>query len=491
MATRDKGRGGNRGGNVLGQKPRPNKTKEPVYVRDDTPRMSAPRPVEKSLPQINKRLGEFTIERWSHDGRGLTSLNGKTVFIQGALPGEKVSARLVEEHPRFIEARIDELIQASPDRVAPPCIYYHECGGCQLQHITPSAQLMLKQEVLLQQLQHWGKVTPKRILAPIHTGSEGYRSRARLGVWYEPDGRVSLGFRQQHSKKITPIQSCLVLVPELDALIKPVQMWLETLQSKSVTHVELVRGEGQSAIVLRHTKSLSQRDRDGLRLLATQKGCAVWLEPNGRIGLTDVDGTPADPRLNYSVGQVNIQFHPQDFTQVNPRVNSGMVAQAMALLELKPDDKVLDLFCGVGNFTLPLARHCAGIIGVEGADTMVNKARDNASISGIANATFVTANLADTQGGSWQALLKREAPSAILLDPPRDGAKEVINAIADGVHAGQLSPTRIVYVSCNPATLARDAAILAEVGYTLDAAGILDMFPHTSHVESMALFLLK
>lgn len=486
--------GSGKGGNLLGKKPRPKKIGEPVYVRDDTPRMNAPRAAEKVLPQINKRLGEFTIERWSHDGRGLTNLDGKTLFIQGALPGERVSARLVEEHPRFVEARVDQIIESSNDRIEPPCVHYHECGGCQLQHVKPEAQINLKQQALEQQLQHWGKVTPKRILAAVRVADSGYRTRARLGVWYENDGSVSLGFRQQQSKTIAAIQNCLVLAPELNVLIKPLQQWLEQLRSaKAVTHIELVRGGDESAVIVRHTKKLTEQDLQSLAQFAQAYLCNVWLEPNGNIGLTDLDANSCNPRLNYRLGDLPLSFHPQDFTQVNPRVNEEMVAQALALLNLKPHERVLDLFCGIGNFTLPMARVCHEVIGIEAVESMVVRGRENAERLGIANAKFIAANLADMTHTQWQRLAggKEHEIAAILLDPPRDGAKEVVTAIKQWVATKQLSPKRIVYVSCNPATLARDAAILAEAGYQLDAAGVLDMFPHTSHVESMALFLLK
>lgn len=494
MTNRGSKNGGGKGGSLLGKKPRPKKVGEPVYVRDDTPRMNAPRATEKVLPQINKRLGEFTIDRWSHDGRGMTNLEGKTLFIQGALPGERVSARLVGEHPRFIEARVDQIIDESNDRVEPPCPHYHECGGCQLQHVKPEVQIALKQQALVQQLEHWGKVTPARVLPAVSVANSGYRNRARLGVWYENDGSVSLGFRQQQSKTIAAIQSCLVLAPELNALIKPLQAWLEQLVSaKAVTHIELVRGGEKSAVILRHTKKMAEQDLRGLVQFAQQYSCDLWLEPNGNRGLTDLEGNPCNPRLSYSLGELQLGFHPQDFTQVNPRVNELMVAQALALLNLQPHERVLDLFCGIGNFTLPIAQVCHEVIGIEAVESMVLRGRENAERLGIGNAKFIAANLADMTHTQWQRLAggKEHEIAAILLDPPRDGAKEVVTAIKQWVDTRQLSPRRIVYVSCNPATLARDAAILADAGYQLDAAGVLDMFPHTSHVESMALFLLK
>jgi 23S rRNA (uracil1939-C5)-methyltransferase len=477
-------------GSLLGKKPRPKKADGSVYVRDEGPRLSHARVADKILPQTNKRLGEFTIDRLSHDGRGIASLQGKTVFIDGALTGEKVTARLVEDHPRFMDARIDQLLSASPERVTPPCPHYDECGGCQLQHMQPAAQLAIKQQSLLEQLQRWGGVVPKRVLPAISVSDSGYRTRARLGVWYEADGSVSLGFRQHYSNAITQINQCLVMAPELNALLAPLREWLTNLRAaKAVTHIELVKGEQQTAIILRHTKKLADADRAALAQLAEQQGSKVWLEPNGNIGLTDLAGGAVDPRLVYQLENLELAFHPQDFTQVNPQVNQQMVAQALALLALAPDDRVLDLFCGIGNFTLPIAQHCAEVVGIEAVESMVLRGRENAQRLGIANAKFIAANLADMTHTQLQRLGGNI--SAILLDPPRDGAKDIITSIQRWVAGKQLSPKRIVYVSCNPATLARDSALLVEAGYQLDAVGVLDMFPHTSHVESMALFLLK
>ena len=493
-----KGSGSKGGGSLLGKKPRPkkdggSKKEGSVYIRDDAPRMNAARVAEKVLPQTNKRLGEFTIERWSHDGRGLTHIDGKTLFVSGALPGEKITARLVEEHSRFIEARVDEILEPVAERREPPCPHYARCGGCQLQHIDPATQLAMKQQSLLQQLQNWGGVVPKRVLPAISSNSVAYRSRARLGVWYEADGSVSLGFRQQQSNAITPIETCLVLVPELNVLLVPVRQWLGNLRAnKAVTHVELVRSKNTSAIILRHTKKLAEADLASLAVLASEYACQIWLEPNGNVGLTQLDGTACDPRLVYDVNALELVFHPQDFTQVNPHINQQMVAQALELLALTPSQRVLDLFCGIGNFTLPFAQQCAVVIGLEAVESMVARGRENAGRLDIANATFVAANLANMTHTQLQRLVGNgQGIDAILLDPPRDGAKDIIGSIQRWVSGKQLSPQRIVYVSCNPATLARDAALLVEAGYSLDAVGVLDMFPHTSHVESMALFLLK
>lgn len=487
--------GPRKGGSLLGQKPRPKKADGKVYVRDDAPRRNQARVEAKHLPQTNKRLGEFTIDRLSHDCRGVASLDGKTIFIDGALVGEKVTARLVEDHARFIDARVDQIIEPSPERVAPPCEHFASCGGCQLQYMPPSAQVAMKQQALLEQLQRWGGVVPKHILPAISVGDTGYRSRARLGVWYEADGSVTLGFRQRYSNDITPINQCIVLVPELNVLLAPLHVWLTELRAtKAVTHIELVKGQHEIAIILRHTKKLAEADLAALAQLADKAHCKVWLEPNGDNGLTDIAGQPCDPRLAYSVESLDLAFHPQDFIQVNPQVNQQMVAQALQLLALKPTDRVLDLFCGIGNFTLPIAKQCADVVGIEAVESMVLRGRENAERLNITNAKFIAANLADMTHTQLQRLGgadKEQGITAILLDPPRDGAKDIIASILRWGVGKQLSPKRIVYVSCNPATLARDSALLAEAGYSLDTLGVLDMFPHTSHVESMALFLPK
>lgn len=458
-----------------------------IYVRDDAPRLTGPRREQNHSLRPQQRLGEFVVDRFGHDGRGLASLNGKTLFIEGAIAGERVSARLVQDHSRFIEARVDAVLEPSPDRVVPPCTHYGSCGGCQLQHLAPAAQLAMKQQIVLEQVQRWGGLTPKRILPPLSAGDLGYRSRARLGVWYEADGSVTLGFRQQHSKKLTPIDTCPVLQPELNQLLEPLRQWLHSrCANKAVSHIELVAAKGAPVLILRHTKPLVEAQRQSLAELAQAQGCQLWLEPNGDQGLTDLAGEPVDPRLALAVAGLELQFHPQDFTQVNPAVNGQMVQQALDLLALSPDDRVLDFFCGMGNFTLPMAGRCAQVTGLEVVDTMVARARANAEQLGLTNVEVIKADLSQVDSPRLRQLCSQA--SAILLDPPRDGAKELVSQLRDLRRKGQLSAKRIVYVSCNPATLARDAALLAEAGYNLEALGVMDMFPHTSHVESMALF---
>ncbi len=489
MSNRN-GSSSGKNGTPLGKKPRPKKASEgKVYVKDDTPRRDSPRAPERKLSQLNMRLGEFTIDRMSHDGRGISEWKSKTLFVDGALTGERVTARLLEEHTRYSEARVDEVITASAYRQTPGCIHFAQCGGCQLQHLNVEHQLILKQDAVLEQLERWGGVIPKHIAAPITSASEGYRRTARMGVWYEDNGEVTLGFRQRNSKQLVQVDKCVVLAPALNLLLAPLKMWLAELRSvKAVTHIELISGElidsgHGAAVVLRHTKKLDAADLAQLAVLAQQHGFTAWLQGGETSGLKDLSGAPVDPRLHYQLQEFTLElgFHPQDFIQVNPEVNAKMIAQAITWLALKGDERVLDLFCGIGNFTLPLARHCAQAFGMEAEESMVERGRENAARAQITNATFLAADLIKTsENRLYQTCGKIDV---ILLDPPRDGAKEIIAILP------QLKPKRIVYVSCNPATLARDAKVLVEAGYELDTLGVMDMFPHTAHVESMALFI--
>lgn len=458
----------------------------------------------------NQRLGEFVIDRLSHDGRGIAQWNGKTLFIERALPGERVSARFVSEHSRYAEAVTDQVIEGLADRQQPPCPYFSSCGGCQLQHMSLEMQLRFKQDAVLEQMQRWAGLVPKRVLEPIRSSSQGYRSRARLGTSYAADGSVTLGFRRGQSKELIHIEKCLVLVPALNHLLAPLTLWLSQLESeRAVTHLELIHSLEGAAVIIRHVKRLTVNDRQALARLAEECQCQVWLQGDKNSTLTDLDGQACDPRLNYQLqlgnlpladspgedsslqtqswlpgnSPLELAFHPQDFTQVNTQVNILMVQQALELLALKGTERVLDLFCGVGNFTLPIARHCAEVTGVEAIDAMVLRGRENAARLGLGNARFMAADLSKL--GVSQLLQRCGKVDAILLDPPRDGAREILESIR------QLAAARIVYVSCNPATLARDAKLLAESGYTLDSLGVLDMFPHTSHVESMALFVRR
>lgn len=484
---------------------------------------SNPKRRSRAVPPMQPRTlpQALTVERLSHDGRGIARLQGKTVFVEGALTGETVRVRLLAEQSRYAEGETVEVLSASPERQLPPCQHYSQCGGCQLQHLHPDAQLQAKQQALLEQLQRTAGLVPENVAPAISSVSSGYRHRARLGVWYEKGGSVTVGFRRRRSKELTPISLCEVLVPALNQLIEPLRLWLTHLEKRgAITHIEVMADALGPALLLREIKALSTDDLDRLSRFGAEYGCRIWrqvdgagTEGNNRTLLT-VGGEASDPRLSYELPDfaLTLAFHPGDFTQVNPLVNQRMVSQAVEWLAPKPGEQILDLFCGIGNFTLPLARRGARVLGLEGSRAMVERARENAHNNahndahnhalntaqnnahsndaesqgldaesrGLLQAEFAVADLSRPELG--RPIVEFGPVDAVLLDPPRDGAREVLSAIR------QLSPSRLVYVSCNPATLARDAADLAAAGYRLQTVGVLDMFPHTAHIESMALF---
>lgn len=423
------------------------------------------------------------IARLSHEGRGITHWGGKTLFVEDALPGEIVTVQLQREQSRYAEGQVAKLLTPSPERRQAPCIHYGDCGGCQLQHMAPEAQLLAKQAGLLEQLARC-KVQPKELLAPISSPSQGYRHRARLGVWYERDGSVTLGFRRKGRRDLTAITDCRVLAPELNRLLSPLQGWLEGLRSRAaISHIELLASGGETALVLRELTPLKPVDLDALESLSAEFDCKIWRQASDQQALLDLTGQPCDPRLTYELPEFDVRlgFHPGDFVQVNPGVNRAMVTQAMTLLAPGPGQAILDLYCGMGNFTLPIARSGARVMGWEASRAMVERGRENASGNGLSHAEFGWADLSKPSARQLQGQMGELA--GVLLDPPREGARSVLSCLA------QLSPERLVYVSCNPATLARDAADLATQGYDLHVLGVLDMFPHTQHSESMALFL--
>jgi 23S rRNA (uracil1939-C5)-methyltransferase len=469
----------------FGKKPTREKTeKKSVYVDDGRPRLQQPRKEKIEQPLDNMRLGEMTIERMGHDGRGIAYWNQKTCFVEGALTGEKVTARLVANHPRYAEARVDQIIEASTDRIAAECKHYAECGGCQLQHAPAATQLAIKQAAVFEQLERWANAKPKKTLDAIVSPAYGYRRSARLAI-DERGESFLLGFRQTNSHQLVNIDECAVLVPSLSQLIKPLHNLLANLSTKkAISHVDLLAAD-KTLIVFRQLESLSDQDYQQVSTFAKNHDCEICLQPNRSPELINLQQQAIDPRLFYSLEkfQLKIGFHPLDFIQVNAEVNEKMVAQALSLLDVKPDETVLDLFCGIGNFTLPIATQARRVIGIEGQECMVLRGRENAQRLGIENAEFFAADLEKMGVPRLRQLC---GPlDAVLLDPPRDGAKTSVGLIA------QLSPKRVVYVSCNPATLARDTKELLAAGYQLSALGVMDMFPQTAHVESMALFVRK
>ncbi len=426
-----------------------------------------------------------TIEGLTHEGRGVARVEGKTVFVDGALPGEEISFRYTARKKSFDEGEVAEIHQPSPDRVTPRCPHFGLCGGCALQHLAPMAQIRSKQQVLLDDFQHIGGVTPATLLPPLEGLHWGYRRKARLGVKYViKKGRLLVGFRERRSPYLADLSRCEVLHPSVGERITQLAELIGTLDLHDrIAQLEVAVDDQHTALVLRNLAPLTESDRARLIEFAQQQQLWLYLQPGGNDTVTPL--WPEQMELSYRLGafEVEFGFGPTDFTQVNYEINQQMVERAVALLDPQPTDRVLDLFCGIGNFSLPLARRAAEVVGVEGASESVVRARQNAERNGITNAQFHAADLTtDLAAAPWW----RGGFDKALLDPPRSGAQETLEQLA------KLKVGRIVYVSCNPATLARDAGILVkEYGYRLEQAGVMDMFPHTAHVESIALFVKR
>jgi 23S rRNA (uracil1939-C5)-methyltransferase len=411
------------------------------------------------------------ITALSHDGRGIARLAGKAMFIEDALPGENVRFRIHKRRREYDEAQVTEVLQASPQRVEPRCRHFGICGGCALQHLAPEAQVAAKQQTLLDNLERIGGLKPQQVAAPLLGPVWGYRRRARLSAYRDASGKVLVGFTERHRHRVTDIWQCHVLDPKVGVLIDKLSELLGSLSiPDKIPQLEVAVGDDVTVLVLRVMATPSEGDLEQLATFGEQHGLHITLQGEG-----------AAPELHYHLPEsgVEIAFQPADFIQVNGEMNRHLVQLAVAALDPQPDEDVLDLFSGLGNFTLPLARRAKSAVGVESETGLVARAKQNAARNGIANAAFETANLFDEkQHGQWA----KRRYARILLDPPRAGAREVI------AHFPRLEAHRIVYVSCHPATLARDAKLLAEQGWRLTQAGVLDMFPHTAHVESMAVF---
>lgn len=424
-----------------------------------------------------------TIDSLSHEGRGVASIDGKTTFIHGALPGEEVMFRYMDRHSRFDEGYTIEVIKRSGERHDPDCPHFGVCGGCSLQHMDSAGQIRHKQAVLLEQFQSFGGVAPEQLFAPLTGPTRGYRRKARLGVKYvAKKAKVLVGFREIYSRFVADIDSCLVLHPAVGELLPALQDLVGSLSIyQRLPQIELAVSDDQIVLVVRHLEPVSEDDREKLAAFEQAHGVIFFLQPGGPDSIVKLSDA-VFPGLKYRLPDhdIEIAFTATDFTQVNTDINRLMVNRVIELLELHDTDRVLDLFCGLGNFTLPIARYCAGVTGVEGDAALIERAKFNTMHNGIANAEFVVANLMDE---SLQAAFLQQTYSKILLDPPRSGAREIIEKL-------DLSNTEtLVYVSCNPATLARDAGILVNMKHMrLLQAGVMDMFPHTSHVESIALF---
>lgn len=420
------------------------------------------------------------IESLDHEGRGVAHVEGKAVFVEGALPGEQVDYSVFKKKPKVEFANVTKIQRSSPWRVEPQCPNFGICGGCSMQHLDPSAQVAAKQRILEDALWHVGKVKSDRILPPIYGPYWEYRRRARLSVKYvEKKEKVLVGFNEKRTRYVTNMESCAVLPGRISGLIPHLKDMIERLSVKRrLPQIEVVAGEDCDLLVFRILDPLTECDEKILREFSDRHAAAIYLQPKGVDSIHPFHPAKS-ANLHYSLPEfgLTMPFLPSDFTQVNFSVNRSMVRRAIDLLAPKAGEKIADLFCGLGNFTLPIARSGALVTGMEGSAVLVERGTQNAVKNGISNARFEVADLFEKKGIDLSGYDK------LLIDPPRAGAHELVQALKEKL------PRRIVYVSCDPATLARDAGILVHSkGYVLDSAGVINMFPHTSHVESIALF---
>ena len=437
--------------------------------------------------RVSQEPQQASVTHLSHDGRGIAHINGKTTFIRGALADEEVVFRYIRTKSQFDEGELLEVLSPSPYRVEPKCPHYALCGGCSMQHLDEKIQIHEKQALVFNLLERTGHVTPESILPPLVGQVWHYRNKARLSARYVEKKQATLvGFRERNNPRyITEIAGCSVLHEKVDANILLLRALIDSLDApQSIAQIEVAAGDTDVALIFRNLSPLSQADEVKLREFGEVSQFMLYLQPAGPDSIELFYPNAESPHyLQYQLPEDNItfQFKPTDFTQINMSLNRLMVKQALDLLELNSGDALLDLFCGLGNFSLPAARHCARVVGVEGSQEMVDRAFMNAAANRITNASFYAADL--TQPDIFTTLKEFDF-TKLLLDPPRTGAFEIVKEI------NQLSPKRIVYVSCNPATLARDADVLVnQQGYTLKSVGVMDMFPHTAHVESIALFV--
>lgn len=425
---------------------------------------------------------ETDIFDLSHDGRGVARVEGKTVFVAGALPGERVRARRTQRHRHFDEAKVEEILVRSPDRIEPRCPHFGLCGGCSLQHLPAAKQIEAKQRVLAENFERIGKVSPHRWLEPLSGEPWGYRRKGRLSVkWVAKKDKALVGFREDNPRFVADLAECHTVLPEVGLRLADLGALVGSLEARrEIAQIEFAAGDEAVALTFRHLQPLSDVDRAALAAFGQAHGLAILLQPGGPDSVVAL--WPQEIPLSFRIPEydLDIAFRPLDFIQVNAGMNRRMIAHALALLEPGSGDSVLDLFCGLGNFTLPIARFAGRVTGVEGEAALVVRSRANAGRNGIGNVEFHAADLAADQ---------REAPWArahhdkLLLDPPRSGAAAVLDYLP------RKGCDRVVYVSCHPGSLARDAGTLVERhGFRLVAAGVMDMFPHTAHVESIALF---
>ncbi len=440
------------------------------------------KPLPTNTPSIQ-------ISSLSHEGRGIAHIDGKTTFVHNALPEEKVDFEYTYSSRAYNEGVAIRILEASTHRITPACPHYQICGGCQLQHMDMNLQLDYKQKVLLEQLAHFGNVTPTIVLPPLSGQEWQYRHKARLGVRYveKKGNRILVGFRERNGRFLADMQQCDILHPSIGKKLVTLSALVKNLSCyQQIPQIEVAIGNNQAAIILRHMEPLTDHDLEQLKSFSQQHNIQIYSHPNPPLVIKKLFPDDGYERLKYQLPKYSLEmlFHPSDFTQINEEMNQMMIDRALELLNPQQHETILDLFCGIGNFTLPIARYAQHVVGVEGAESAVVRARENAQHNNIHNVEFFTADLSkDCASQPWH----QRRYDKILLDPSRAGADGFLATLPHHLQADT-----IVYVSCNPATLSRDAGILVnQLGYTLDSAGIMNMFPHTAHVESIALFTKK
>lgn len=432
----------------------------------------------------NQKNPATTIETLSHDGRGIAKLLDKKILISGALPGETVTFQILKKHRHYTEAKAINIESSAASRIEPACKHFDICGGCSLQHMSLPAQLQLKQETLLNQLEHFGGAIPQVILEPLHANEYGYRRKARLGAKFViKKNKMLVGFREKASNYLADLDSCYVLHPHIGERLVDLKELMTNLSIRQqIPQIEVAMGDEAVALIFRHLIKMPEVDQNLLIDFGKKFNFHIYLQPNDKASVHKIWPLDNVLRLTYTLPSQNIEFlfHPLDFTQINLELNQHMVARALELMEVNDEDVLLDLYCGIGNFTLPLARKAKHVTGIEGSTEMVERAYENALHNKIANVNFYAYNLEKPLPAS---LWNEHEFNKILLDPPRTGAKELIENLPLS------SVKRIVYVSCNPATLSRDVGLLTNKGFKLISAGIMNMFPQTSHVEAIAVLI--
>lgn len=448
------------------------------------PAHTPPAPPNPSIPRTSP--DRAAIESLDQEGRGVAHVDGKVIFIEGALPGEVVTFNAYRKKPSFELAQAGQVLKPVFVRVAPQCAYFGLCGGCSLQHMDARAQVAAKQRILEDNLRHIGKVEPELILPAVYGAAWGYRHRARLSVRYVARKKsVLVGFHEKRSSFVADMQSCEIMPPRVAGLIGPLRQLINNLSIRErLPQIEVSLGEDVDVLVLRVLEPLNSHDETLLKDFADRHHIQFFLQPGGPKTAYPFYPKTA-PELSYTLPEFDVvmPFHPTEFTQVNPSMNRILVRRALSLLDPQPGERIADLFCGLGNFSLPIARRGAHVVGYEGSAPLISRAQENSRRNRLVHHTqFVETNLFEINEAWMQG---QGHFDKMLIDPPREGAIAVVTSLEEKKRV----PWRIVYVSCNPATLARDAGVLVHRnGYSLKAAGVVNMFPHTAHVESIALF---